>query len=66
MLNRLQATSIKLKRIQKGWSVIQLAKKTGVSREAIYNYEKGVNFPSPEMLKKLAKVFDCDIKELID
>ena len=66
MLNRLQATAIKLKRIKKGLTVIELAKKVGISRISLYNYEKGTQFPSPTIIAKIAQVLDCDIKELID
>ena len=66
MLNRLQATSIKRKRIKKGLTVIELAKKVGISRTSLYNYENGSQFPTPAIMGKLAYVLDCDIKELID
>jgi transcriptional regulator with XRE-family HTH domain len=66
MLNRLQATAIKLKRIKKGLTVIELAKKVGITRTSLYNYEKGKQFPSPTIIAKIAQVLDCDIKELID
>lgn len=66
MLNRLQATAIKLKRIKKGLTVIELAKKVGVTRTSFYNYENGTQFPSPTVIAKIAQALDCDIKELID
>ena len=65
-MEKMTATAIKRIRICKGLSVIDLAKKAGVTRTSIYNYEKGDDFPSTRVMGKLAKALDCQIKDLID
>ncbi len=65
-MNRLTASAIKIKRIKKGLTVIELAKKVGITRTSLYNYENGTQFPSPTIIARIAQVLDCDIKELID
>lgn len=52
-------------RKQKGWSQIDLANESGVSREMIGNYERGGNAPSIEVLLKLAKALDVSLDYLV-
>lgn len=42
-----------------------LAKKIGVSRQVLGNYEKEINYPSPDLLCKFADFFGCSIDYLI-
>lgn len=65
-MTRLTAKKIGNYRILKGLSVAALAKKAGVSRETIYSYENGKYFPKPTIIAKIAKILDCEIKDLID
>lgn len=52
-------------RKQQNLSQDELAKKTGVSRTIIGNYERNANTPSIEVLLKLAKVFNVSVDFLI-
>lgn len=52
-------------RKQKGYSQKYVAKAVGVSQNALCQYEKGKRKPSPELLIKLADLFNCTIDELI-
>lgn len=52
-------------RKQQNLSQDELAKKAGVSRTIIGNYERKANTPSIEVLLKLAKVFNVSVDYLI-
>lgn len=52
-------------RKQQNLSQDELAKKAGVSRTIIGNYERNTNRPSIEVLIKLAKVFNVSVDFLI-
>ena len=52
-------------RKQRGFSQELLAKKAGVSRTIIGNYERNTNTPSIEVLVKLAGVFNVSVDYLI-
>lgn len=52
-------------RKQQNLSQDELAKKAGVSRTIIGNYERNTNTPSIEVLLKLAKVFNVSVDYLI-
>ncbi|NLY88470.1 MAG: helix-turn-helix transcriptional regulator [Firmicutes bacterium] len=43
-----------------------LAGLLGVSRQAISNYEKGERHPDPQMLRRLAKIFNVSSDYLLD
>ena len=57
----------KLKELRKnkGWSQGQLAKKIDADLQRISKYERGVIWPTMELMVKLAKVFDVSIDFLI-
>lgn len=52
-------------RKQNNLSQDELAKKAGVSRTIIGNYERNANTPSIEVLMKLAKVFNVSVDYII-
>ena len=52
-------------RKQQNLSQDELAKKAGVSRTIIGNYERNANTPSIEVLIKLAKVFNVSVDYII-
>lgn len=57
----------KLKELRKnkGWSQGQLAKKIDADLQRISKYERGLIWPTMELMVKLAKVFDVSIDFLI-
>ena len=57
----------KLKELRKnrGWSQGQLAKKIDADLQRISKYERGVIWPTMELMVKLAKAFDVSIDFLI-
>lgn len=61
----LNAKKIKYYRIAKCMSVIELAKKTKLSRASIYNYENGIQMPTGKRLTKISKILGCEPKDLI-
>jgi len=52
-------------RKQQNLSQEELAKKVGVSRTIVGNYERNENTPSTEVIIKLAKVFNVSVDYLI-
>ncbi|MBC7660691.1 MAG: helix-turn-helix transcriptional regulator [Chitinophagaceae bacterium] len=57
------ANSLKAWREGEDLSQEDLAKKVGVSRNAISRYETGKDFPGPEIRKALAKALEADVKQ---
>ncbi|MDE6585676.1 MAG: helix-turn-helix domain-containing protein [Clostridia bacterium] len=56
---------LRLKRIEKGLTQGELARRVGVSQNALSMCELGVHFPRKKTLDKLAEVLDCKIADLI-
>lgn len=56
-----------LKRIRHNRSISQLtiARKLGVTRQAISQWEHDLTYPDIENLVKLSQIFKCDINELL-
>jgi len=52
-------------RKQKSWSQIDLANESGVSREMIGKYERGIAIPSLEAAKKIADAFGVSLDFLV-
>jgi len=52
-------------RKQKSWSQIDLANESGVSREMIGKYERGIAIPSLEAAKKIADAFGVSLDYLV-
>ena len=57
--------TIRQRRIEKGWSQLQLAEFAGISLRTIQRIEKG-RTPNIETLKAIAAVFEIDFNELVD
>ena len=57
--------NLKAKRTEKNMTQEQIAQKCGITQCAYSYYEIGKRNPKPEMLKKLATVFDCTVDELL-
>ena len=50
--------------MEKGMTGKDLSKKVGVSTVAISNIASGNSFPKPDLLIKIAKELDVDVREL--
>lgn len=50
-------------RIRKGFTVLELSKKTNLSRTILYKYQNNQMFPNGKNLKNLAKVLDVPISQ---
>lgn len=44
---------------------IDIAKKLKVSQSTVATWEKGENFPRPEMLLQLSKILEVDVEKII-
>ncbi|WP_300261566.1 helix-turn-helix domain-containing protein [Clostridium sp.] len=57
--------NIKKRRLKKGWSLKQLAKKSGLGIKTIHDVESGINKPTKNTLYKLSRSFGVTIDELV-
>lgn len=57
--------NLKIMRIRRGMTQIDLAKKIGKSSNTIYFYESGWSAPRTETLERIAKALECDVKDII-
>lgn len=57
--------AIKKKRLEKGWTQMKLAAKSGVPQPTISQIEKGNRkYPTHESIKKIARALEVNIAEL--
>jgi transcriptional regulator with XRE-family HTH domain len=59
------ATTITKLRKEKNWSQSDLATQSGVSREMISKYERGIAIPSVDAAKKIADAFGVSLDFLV-
>ena len=52
-------------RKQKGFSQVMLAQRLGVAQNTVSNWETGDSKPDIIMADKIAKVFCCDVGEVV-
>jgi transcriptional regulator with XRE-family HTH domain len=57
--------NLKKIRLERGKTQEELAKSIGVSQASLSLYESGICEPSFDTLRKMAKVLDCTIDELL-
>ena len=57
--------NLKIMRIRKGMTQIELAKKIGKSSNMVYCYERGFAAPRTETLEKIADVLGCEVKDIV-
>lgn len=51
--------------LSKGWNQSELARASGLGRDAVSTYIRGVSFPEPKNLHKLAKALDMEASALL-
>lgn len=57
--------NLKIMRIRKGMKQTELANKVGVSQNSLSLYETGKRFPRRMILERLAKILECDIRDIV-
>ena len=57
---------IKQERIARDWTIEDVAKRVGVTKQAMHLIEKGVNKPSYAVLLKLENLFGKSHRELLE
>lgn len=65
MLSQDFPTRLKELRKSRGWSQGQLAKKIGADLQRISKYERGVQWPTMELMLRIATVFEVSVDYLI-
>ena len=63
---RIKGEELHRRRIERNMSMGELAEILGISRKAVYEYEKGAMDPSVEVAQKLIEVFGEDIVSKVD
>lgn len=63
-MNKIKIT-LKAARVNQGLTQKEAAEKIGVSKDTIYNYEKGKTFPDPRIIKKIEEVYNIGYDNLI-
>ena len=58
--------NLKNLRIKAKMTQEEVGKQLGITQCAYGNYELGKRSPKPEMLKKLAQIFDCTVDTLLE
>ena len=58
-------TNLKIMRIKKGLTQIELSKKVGISDPLVFMYEGGYSFPRRDVLYKLAEALECEVSDII-
>ncbi|MBQ7913745.1 MAG: helix-turn-helix transcriptional regulator [Clostridia bacterium] len=56
---------MKVKRMERGLTQAQLAKKIGLAPITIFQYEAGWRVPKMETLEKIAVALDCEVKDIL-
>jgi transcriptional regulator with XRE-family HTH domain len=57
---------LKRRRLEKGWSLADLAERSGLSRQTLSLLERGQRQPRPANISLLAKVLECSTTELLE
>ncbi len=58
--------NIKNYRLLKGWTQDQLANKSGLSKNAIYNYENGKRSPNIKIIYQIADALEIEHDKILD
>ena len=57
---------VKVLRVERGWSQVELAEKLGVSRQSVYAIESGKFDPSLPLAFKIAELFKMPIEQIFE
>jgi transcriptional regulator with XRE-family HTH domain len=55
---------LRVRRQEKGLSLQELARRVGMAKPTVTNYENGWRTPAPPIVMALATVLDCDPEDL--
>jgi transcriptional regulator with XRE-family HTH domain len=59
-------TRLKRRRLEKGWSLTDLARESGLSRQTLSFLERGEREPRPANIARLAEVLGCTPAQLME
>lgn len=66
MIKKIFSDSLRSVRLERGMSLGDLAKRTGVSKKNLRRYESGKNLPRAATVFNLAQSLDTDVASLLD
>lgn len=59
-------TRLRRRRLERGWSLADLARETGLSVRTLSLLERGLREPRPATIALLARVIDCQPVDLME
>jgi transcriptional regulator with XRE-family HTH domain len=59
-------TRLRRRRLEKGWTLSDLATASGLSRRTLSLLEQGLREPRPANILRLAEALQCDTRELME
>jgi transcriptional regulator with XRE-family HTH domain len=51
--------------LKKNWNQNQLATESGVGRDSVSRYMRGMTLPDPKTAQKLAKALECEVSDIM-
>lgn len=57
--------AIKKARVERGYTILDLSRKTGITFQALYRWEKGENYPNVYNLIPIADALNISLDELV-
>lgn len=64
MTMRLSSTHLGALRQRAGYSQSEVGERLGLSQKNVSNYERGMLWPSPELLRDFATLYGCPVKRV--
>ena len=61
-----EMVNLRLMRARRGYTLSELAERSGVNSGMISQYERGYYKPHAVTLAKLAKALECDVAEIVE
>ncbi len=61
-----KATKIKIKRLEKGLSQLELATELGITQTLMSIFESGRAIPPKDLLEKMAEILNCSPEDLLE
>jgi len=59
-------TRLRRRRLERGWSLADLSRETGLSARTLSLLERGVREPRPATIALLARVIECEPRDLME
>jgi transcriptional regulator with XRE-family HTH domain len=65
-LTLVRLTRLKRRRLERGWTLQDLAHASGITSTSLSYLERGKREPKPATIRRLAEALQCDARELME